>query len=407
MDWLHEILYDDSPGSSVAWVLLLRPIVLQVSPWVNCTISFWTKPKEWRMTCGEPLAHILTIGELTKHTLLLYLFLHSMSLTIDTKIIRPWNSFSLHIKVAISFWISWRTCSVMCPAIQFSVLICLLGPRNSTFPFCSGFWWIRASFQRTIQSLRKHKNFCLHEFDHLFVFRQGQLLPCWISPTQFWHSRYLQFFFANQFLSHVEQFLYSWLLCCISDGAQILGVIFPKKDRCMHWRSHERSQNKRMPFNFSQFISWRTIQYRSHSLIHFVPEWDWSDSKNIACLCCLEIDFSGWTLWTLCYGSHRTFFRIHCLVRTPFHGYLRAGHRICIHNPHMRIFHLVTFREVSFVCFLPRVSPRFLWISLCDLQVRSSPGLADAVDDGAVELPARLIDTQFITGFDMATTLSS
>ena len=36
-----------------------------------------------------------------------------------------------------------------------------------------------------------------------------------------------------------------------------------------------------------------------------------------------------------------------------------------------------------------------------------SNGLADAVENGTAEIPARLLDTKFLTGLDLAATLSS
>ena len=151
-----------------------------------------------------------------------------------------------------------------------------------------------------------------------------------------------------------------------------------------------------MSFNFSQFISWRTIQYRSPS--HFVPEWDWFGRKNIAFFCCFQIDFSGWTQ-SPSHGSHRTFgykspctfVRTQCLVRTPFHGYSRTVRRTFSFIPNLRIFHFVTFRVVLF-CVLCYGSP----VLSSNLTSWSSdtkfPGHEDALDDSTVELPVRLID---------------
>ena len=85
---------------------------------------------------------------------------------------------------------------------------------------------------------------------------------------------------------------------CVSDRVQILGAIFSKKDRCMHLRSHEQSPNKRMSFNFSQFISLGTLQDRSHSPTHIVPGWDTVGSEKLSSLCCFQSNYSGWTLWS-------------------------------------------------------------------------------------------------------------
>ena len=84
-------------------------------------------------------------------------------------------------------------------------------------------------------------------------------------------------FFADQCLSRIEQFLYSWFLTCIS-----YGVIFSKKDCCMHRWSHEYSPNNRMLINSFLHIAWKKIQYNSQPLIHFFFEWDWTGRKNIA-----------------------------------------------------------------------------------------------------------------------------
>ena len=72
-------------------------------------------------------------------------------------------------------------------------------------------------------------------------------------------------------------------------------------------------------------------------------------------------------------GLTVTFFRIHCLVRTQFHGYIRPGHRIFIFIPHLRISHFANYRGFFVLC--SGSLRAFFEISLRDLQVRSSPGL--------------------------------
>ena len=74
--------------------------------------------------------------------------------------------------------------------------------------------------------------------------------------------------------------------------------------------------------------------------------------------------------------------------------------------PHLRIRHRITFNEVSLwtlndeshrVCFKPHswsLDPNFT-------------GLEDTVEDGTVDDPARILDTKFLTSFDLATTRSS
>ena len=219
--------------------------------------------------------------------------------------------------------------------------MCTCEPRESILPFLIRFWEF-AHCSHTQHRIWEYVNFCLHELDQFFVVHHGQLLPCRISLTQFWHSRYHQLFLRNQFQGHVEQFLYSWFQICISDGAQILGVTFPKKYRSMHRRRQEQSPNKRVLFNFFHLYSWRTIQYRSYSLIHFFSEWDWCGRKNNAVFRCLQIDLNNWILND----------KSPCTCRNSLFGpnamprVHRARHRVCIWMPHLRIFYCITFSEV-------------------------------------------------------------
>ena len=128
----------------------------------------------------------------------------------------------------------------------------------------------------------KYIKCCLHELDDLLVVHQVQFLSFWNTPAQFWRSRDLQILFADQCLIHIEQTLHSWLLIWISYRVQILRVILPEKDRCMHRWSHEHPSNKKIFVTFFHLIVWRTIQHRSQPLIHFFFEWDWTGRKNIA-----------------------------------------------------------------------------------------------------------------------------
>ena len=114
-----------------------------------------------------------------------------------------------------------------------------------------------------------------------------------------------------------------------------------------------------MTSNFTQFTSWRTIQYRSHSLIHFFLNEIDSEERIFPCIVAFKPN------------------SVVELFKSPRHGFLRtcghlqnskfapspilgapAAHRIFIFMPHMKIFfHFVTFREVLFCllrCGLPR-----------------------------------------------------
>ena len=66
---------------------------------------------------------------------------------------------------------------------------------------------------------------------------------------------------------------------------------------------------------------------------------------------------------------------------------------------HLWIFHCITFRGILLSTLAHRF-PCALW-NPCSWSLGVTfTGLEDAVDDGTVELPGRLVDTKFLTGFD-------
>ena len=147
-----------------------------------------------------------------------------------------------------NFWILRRMCNVVCPGFiihsnSIGSPSILSNSLHESFQFDSSFIvWLRerTDFPKTQFRVWEYVNFCLREIDYLFVVHQGQPFPWRSRRTYFWHFWDSQSLFFNQSLCRIEQFLYSWLLICISDDVQILRrVIFFKKDGWTHWRSHE------------------------------------------------------------------------------------------------------------------------------------------------------------------------
>ena len=139
-----------------------------------------------------------------------------------------------------NFWIPRRIFNIVCPgniihsnsigspSILSNSLYCFVLMNHSNVALHSSFDWGNG---RTfpIQSLWIHK--LLHSRYGLSLRHSPKKRPfTWRSRrTDFWHSWDFQSLFLIQFLSHSEQFLYSWPLMCISGGVQILRVVLSKK----------------------------------------------------------------------------------------------------------------------------------------------------------------------------------
>ena len=153
-----------------------------------------------------------------------------MSLYIDMKMILPFELFWNTIHVLQIFWILRRMCNVVCPGFiihsnSIGSPSILSNSLHESFQFDSSFIvWLRerTDFAKTQFRVWEYVNFCLREIDNLFVVHQGQPFPWRSRRTYFWHFWDSQSLFLNQSLCRIEQFLYSWLLICISDDVQIL-----------------------------------------------------------------------------------------------------------------------------------------------------------------------------------------
>ena len=167
---------------------------------------------------------------LARHTRSFCDSLHTMSLYIDMKMILPLSCSGSQFKSFNNFWISRRMCNVVCPGFiihsnSIGSPSILSNSLHESFQFGSPFIvWLRERtyLPKTQYRVWEYVNFCLREIDYLFVVLQGQSFPWRSRRTYFWHSWDFQSLFLNQSLCHIEEFLYRWLLICISDGVQIL-----------------------------------------------------------------------------------------------------------------------------------------------------------------------------------------
>ena len=167
-----------------------------------------------------------------------------------------------------------------------------------------------------------------------------------------------------------------------------------------------------MSFNFSQFVSWRTIQYRSHSLIHFTPERDWLGRKEYS----LVLLLSNRTQWLKSLISEfwvSPHFRSQVFLHLFQNSKLGPNHHFAGANALLIEFSSSYLTWESSFISSPFVRSSFVYCATGCSALSSNliprsldtkfTGLEDDVVDGAVELLVCLIDTKFLTGFDLAT----
>ena len=141
----------------------------------------------------------------------------------------------MNFKESISFWISWRICSVVCPG----KIIHSNSTGSASMPSYCLYWCVPLNHASQLShsirvfvylpdtqysmSLIDSSSFARASFFHR---------PC---PAQFCHSRYLEFLFVNQFFESLRTNSVHWVsVLYFCDGVQITEVVIPKKDCCVH-----------------------------------------------------------------------------------------------------------------------------------------------------------------------------
>ena len=163
------------------------------------------------------------------------------------KIILPWNCSGSQHKFFISL-ISRTICSAVCPGniIHSNSTGSPLIPSNSLY------WPVLLNhsslFSHSMLDCGSSRAFPTHntESENTYTFAFMSLITSSsFTRDSFFQVEVLQlnnsdnpefskFCSRINLVSHIEQFLYNWFLTCISYGVQILGVIFSKKDGCVH-----------------------------------------------------------------------------------------------------------------------------------------------------------------------------